>query len=459
MRKGKNRQDMLTEDLISYHPKQWRINIPFRDYTIRFEDIIPAFSGVIGKISLIAAFAVAWSVGLNLADPTFVTENVRLEIVLASVLTLLFCAILNPFAGPPGTLAPLIPIIPAMIASGVHPFPLSILISITGLVISAYRYFSKLVEINGPGTKSGIILLFGLLGVTSSVGNLKEWAEKIKEPGMFVILIIVGLILYILSGKLKTKWLIIPACAVLAIVVASLYNIYPVSNTGINLPILNPNKWWNEKWGLGWGLTVNNFIKALPFAILGVVMWPIDALAVKSIQEESYPKEARKDVFDMNATYMIVSLRNLLGGVLGGAQISAVWRSFMIPLGVVKRPIGGSALLLGIFGVSFGILGFPIDVAVFPPLLWMVLIFGIYIPLIEVGLSSIKRAPTAQIAAICIIAGIAVNPVLGWSASIVVENFNIIKDPENERVLSARDRYFSAGLAVVSLGTYLMTIF
>lgn len=457
MRKRKFHQELLNDDLISYNPKQWRINIPFKDYKFRIEDIVPALSGAIGKVSLVAAFAVAWATGFNITDPSFVAENVRLEIVFASILTILFCAFLNPYAGPPGTLAPLIPIIPVMIASGVHPLPLSILIGLIGLLISAFRYFSKIVEINGAGTKGGIILLFGFLGISSSLENLKNWADKSKAPELFVLLLIVGLVLYILLNKFKVRWLIIPICAVAAIAISSLFGLFPTLKTNIGLPIINPYIWWNEKWGIGWGMNAGNFIKALPFALLAVVMWPIDALAIKTIQETNYPKEAKKAVFDMNSTYFIVSIRNIIGTFLGGGQISAIWRSFMIPLGIVKRPIGASALVLGILGVSFGILGFPIDIAVFPPLLWLVLIFGVYIPLMEVGLTTIKTAASAQVAAVCIIAGIAVNPVLGWIASVFIENFKIIKDFENDRILSAKDRYITAGLVIVTVITFLST--
>lgn len=457
MRKRNLRQELLNEDLLSYNPKRWRINVPCRDYSFRIEDIVPALSGAIGKVSLVAAFAVAWATGFGIIDPSFVAENVRLEIVLASVFTVVCCAILNPYAGPPGTLAPLIPIIPMMASSGVHPLPLGMLIGLIGLIVSAFRYFNTVVEINGEGTKAGIILLFGILGISSSVESLKNWTSKSEVPELFVLLLLVGLALYILLNRFKARWLIIPACAIAALAVSSFFGLYPAFKTSMGLPLINPDIWWNEKWGIGWGLQAENFIKALPFALLAVVMWPIDALAIKTIQEANYPKEAKNAVFDMNATYTIVSLRNIIGALLGGAQISAIWRSFMIPLGIVKRPIGASALLLGVLGVSFGILGFPIDIAVFPPLLWLVLIFGVYIPLIEVGLNTIQSTASAQVAAVCIIAGIALNPVLGWIASILVENFEIIKNYENKRILSAKDRYITVGLAVVTVITFLST--
>ena len=448
---------MLNKDLITYNPKEWGINLPLRDYTFRGEDIIPALSGAIGKVSLVAAFAVAWSVGYNIKDPSFVTENVRLEIVLAGILTILFCAILKPNIGPPGTLAPLIPIIPLMIASGVHPLPLGILIGLIGLVISVFRYFSKLVDITGPGTKGGIILLFGFQGIRSSLENLKGWTDVNKSPELFVLLLASGLVSYVLLNRFNAKWAIIPVCSIVALAISSLFGIYPELNTGIGFPIIDPDVWWNEKWGLGWGLNAENFIKALPFALLAVMMWPIDALPVKAIQDDNYPKEAQKAKFCMNSTYIVVSLRNILGAILGGAQIAAIWRSFMIPLGIVKRPIGSSALLLGVLSVSFGVLGFPIDIAIFPPLLWLVLIFGIFIPLIEVGVNTVKNSASAQIAAVCIIAGIAVSPVLGWIASILVENFRIIRDPESTIILPSKDLYMTAGLVIVTIITYSLT--
>ena len=133
--RGKPHSNSLDTDLLEYHPKRWRINIPFRDYRLRVEDLIPAISGSIGKISLVAAFAMAWATGFGITDPTFVTENVRLEVVFACMVTLIFSAFLNPAAGPPGTLAPLIPLVPLMISSGVHPLPFAVLISMAGFEI------------------------------------------------------------------------------------------------------------------------------------------------------------------------------------------------------------------------------------------------------------------------------------------------------------------------------------
>ena len=51
-----------------------------------------------------------------------------MELVFAGFLTIIFCAILNPYAGPQGTLAPLIPMVPIMAAAGVHPLAFGILV-------------------------------------------------------------------------------------------------------------------------------------------------------------------------------------------------------------------------------------------------------------------------------------------------------------------------------------------
>lgn len=451
------RQKILNKELIEYNPKKWRLNTPGKDYKFKVEDSVPALSGAIGKVALVAAFAMAWATGLNITDPGFVAENVRLEIIIAGIFTIIFCAVLNPYTGPPGTLATLIPVVSIMIIAGVHPLPLAILISVMGLIISGRKYFCKLININGAGTTGGIILLFGFLGIASSIDNLKNWAGSSNIDVVFPLLLVTGIVLYILLSRMNLRWLVIPVCAVAAITISAVFSQFPSFKTGLGLPVVDPGIWWNEKWGIGFGLNVENFVVAIPYALLAVVMWPIDALAVTTIQESNYPADAKKAVIDMNATYMVVSLRNIVGAFLGGSQISAVWRSFMIPLAIVKRPVGASALILGVLSVAFGLLGFPIDIAIFPPLLWLVLIFGIYIPLIEVGIAKINNAASAQIAAVCIVGGIAINPVIGWILAVFTENFGIIKDKSCNRVVCRKDKLLTAGLVIVVAVTYLLS--
>lgn len=458
MNKAKHHTDELEADLNAYNPKQWGINLPFRDYRIRWEDLIPALAGAIGKISLVAAFAMAWATGLGISDPSFVTENVRLEIVVASVFALIFSVVLNPSAGPPGTLAPLIPLVPLMVSAGVHPLPFAILISLIGFIFARNGYFHEIVNINGIGTKAGILLLFGIMGITSSLQKLQVWTINNNQSSMFIILMLLGSVLYIVLVRLDLKWLIIPAGALLSLIVSAVYGLLPSFETGLGLPIINPAYWWNHKWGIGFGMTIQNFVAAIPFALLVMTMWPIDALAVKTLQENNYPPTAKRAILDMNATFIVVTIRNLIGALLGGAQTAAVWRSFMIPLAVVKRPIAGSALFLGLFGIAFAVLGFPIDISVFPPLVWLVLILGVFAPMLEIGLGTIRDSSSVHIALICIILGIGINPVIGWSFALLIENMNYIHNSEAKRNLTKRDKILTVIIFIVSFISFWFTL-
>jgi len=426
----KNNSDLLSDDLKSYNPHRWKINLPFRNYNMRIQDFVPAISGVIGKVSLVAAFAVSWSVGLSISNPAFVPENVRLELVFAGIMTIIFCAILNPYIGPPGTLAPLIPMVPIMAAAGVHPLSFGILVGAIGIILSISKAFSKVVNINGKGTKGGLIILFGILGIKGAIENLNLWAFATDSKILVSVIIIVGIILYISLNKVKLGWLVIPACAGFALLISVIFGRMPNFQTDIGLPVINPSIWWNDMWGTGFGFTVSNYIIALPYALFAVVLWPLDALAIKAIQDENYPKEAENAKFDMDSTYTIVSIRTILGTFIGGSQTAAIWRSFMIPLSIIKRPIGASALILGILSIAAGILGSPIDIAIFPPLLWPVLIFGVFVPMLEVGISTIKDRTLSKIASICIVGGITINPLVGWILAMVSEKLIFKRDIE-----------------------------
>jgi hypothetical protein len=450
-----SKNQKLNNELITYNPLKWSFNLPFKNYTIRGEDLVPALSGAIGKVALVAAFALAWAQGYGITSPNFITENVRLELLFGSLITIFFCAIFNPYAAPPGTLAPLIPLVPVMVAAGVHPLPLGILIGLLGIIVSFFKFFDEILLINKNGAKGGIILLFGLMGLMSSSNSLKAWTIA-NNSILFPVLLILGIFMYLLLGKLNLKWLMIPVVALSALSISALFGFIPEIKTVASFPIINPRYWWFDMWGLGWGISVINFVKAAPFALLAVVMWPTDAIAIKTLQEANYPKGSDNSIFNMTSTFIGVSFRNAVGAFLGGAQTSAIWRSFMIPLSIVKRPIGGSALLLGIIGIAFALLGFPLDVAVFPPLIWLVLIFGVFIPLVEIGLNLIKTSANAQVAGVCILLGLGINPVIGWVTAILIENFNLVKDDERE-VLNSKGKITTLLVAAVTLVSYLVS--
>ncbi len=386
--------------------------------------LVPALSGVVGKVALAAAFATAWATALGVRDVSFVRENVRLELILASVLTLVVTVVLRIPAAPPGTLAPLIALVPAMAAAGVHPLSFGLLVGAMGLLTAALGWQDRLMRLNGPGTRGGILVLFAIMGFHSALKVLWQWAAVQGGVLTAILLGIVGTALSFGLKRLNVRWLTIPAIAVVAVFLPLLLGQVPEWSTGIGLPIMDPSRWWQDIWGIGWGLEPVRFARALPFVLLVLVMWPIDAMAVETVLQRQAGGRDCAPAVDYRKTACLAALRNMLGATLGGAQTAAIWRSFMIPLGVMRGPLRRSALYLGLLGIAAGLLGYPIDLAVYPPLLSMVLVFGIYLPLLETGLAALRAGSARKTAGICIVAGLAVHPVAGWFLSLLYEKWD-----------------------------------
>jgi hypothetical protein len=146
------------------------------------------------------------------------------------------------------------------------------------------------------------------------------------------------------------------------------------------------------------------------------------------MHERQYRPYEQKATFDLNQTFFVVSLRNLVGALLGGAQTAAVWRSFLIPLGVVRRPIPGSALLLGLFTLAFAFAGYPIDIAMFPPMLHMVLVFGVYVPMLLAGLRTAKTGKAWIVLFLVLGVGYLVHPLAGWVLGILLGRQRLLRE-------------------------------
>jgi hypothetical protein len=112
---------------------------------------------------------------------------------------------------------------------------------------------------------------------------------------------------------------------------------------------------------------------------------------------------------------------------------------------------------MGSLGIICGLAGFPLDIAVFPPLIWLVLMFGIYIPLIEVGLNILKTSVHMQIAAVTLLVGLALNPVLGWVTAILVENLNIIKSANSKEELPPQNVKMTIIVSLIVVLTYMVS--
>ena len=369
-----------------------------------------------------AAFATGWASALGIQDDGMIADSVRLELMIASAVALLLCALLNPYAAPAGTLAPLIPLIPAMAAAGVHPLPFAILVSLIGFLFAKTGVFNLLVRLNGPGAKAGVSLLFGGMGVVHAIQKLHIWVQSYQKPQFTLFVLFAGAVLYLFMSRAKIRWLVIPVCVIAALTVSAAFGLFPLISAQIGLPVLDPAFWWIQRWGVGYGLSIRNFVSAIPFVILVLTMWPVDALAIQTLQERNYPSTAKRAIMNIDDSFILITVRNLIGTIFGGVQTAAVWRSFMIPLAVSKRPIGGSALLLGLIGILFAVLGFPVDIAIFPPLVYMVLIFGVFVPMFESGWETIENVRMFFTATVCIVIGVVFSATIGWGAALAMEN-------------------------------------
>jgi hypothetical protein len=395
-----------------------------KNLTFSFKDLIPALSGLIGKIALVSSFALVWAQELLIISPNFVLENVRIEILIGSIITLIAAA-LYPNAAPAGTLAPLVVLVPVMSAFGVHPLILGIEVGIVGLLVVRSGIFKHLVDLAGFTCKTSITLAFGISGVWLSANKIYSFFEQEKQ--IFWVLMIVLVFVYMILVYYKKSWLVILMASLVTLVIPKLfgsgYQILPISMK-MNL---NPFYWWNEVWGVGFGLNVITILKTLPFACFVILLWTIDTVSIQTIKEASYEKVEKKEDMDINQSFIIVSIRNIIGALFGGAQTGSLWRSFLIPLYMVKRPMRLCAVLLGIGGIIASITVVPIQIMSYTPLVWSVLLFGIFMPFIVVAVTNIIKAKKKRTKIFIVffsILGIGINPIITWICSVIYEKLD-----------------------------------
>ena len=388
-------------------------------------DVIPALSGLIGKIALVSSFAVMWAAQYSITNPDFVFENVRLELIIGSVITLL-AAIFLPNTAPTGTLAPLVVLIPSMSAFGVHPFVLSLLVGIIGIAGIKTKLFHKLVALSGLVSKASLTLAIGISGILLSIKKLSAFFIEDRAP--FYILTIVLLLVYIILRRYQKVWLIIPLSAVISFLVPGLFGISIGELNHFTMPRFDPSYWWNEMWGIGFGLDFITLLKTLPFAFFVLLLWAADTVSINAMMEASYSQGETKTELNLDNSIIAASFRNMVGGVFGGAQTGALWRSFLIPLFMVKRPMGPASILLGVLGIIAGFTYVPVKLLSFPPLIWSVLLFGIFLPFTQVGIQGIKDAGNhLRRVSILVFAcfGIINSPILTWVGAFIFEKIEM----------------------------------
>ena len=110
------------------------------------------------------------------------------------------------------------------------------------------------------------------------------------------------------------------------------------------------------------------------------------------------------------------------------------------PAAIAKRPIPAGGILLGVMCVVLAITGYPMDIAIWRPVMSIALLVGVFLPLLEAGMQMVKTSNDSQSAGICIFASAVVNPVFGWAITLLLDNNGLIGDKTRALKLSLTDR-------------------
>jgi hypothetical protein len=445
-----SRSDYLEHELTIMKFKRWGINLPWRDYRIEIEDWVPALAATIGKVVMVTAMVAAFATQFGLSGD-FVAENVRFELLIAGLLfVIFFSAILNPNANLAGTHGPMIPLIPLIAAAGGHPLALGVMVGIFGLILSFSKGGSKLVKLTGDGVRGGLLIYLGAVGLISQIGKMESWSQGIDQSAISFVVILVTVFIYAYLARIQMRWLAIPLASLIAGVVAYAMGAPFEFVTEPGLPHFSPTYWWGENtgWQLGWP-ELNHYVAVIPFAILAVAMWSPDFLGHRVFQELNYPRKAQHVLMNVDDTMAVASIRQMVGAGLGGGNLASSWGTYMIPAAIAKRPIPGGALLTGILCILAGVLGYPMDLAMWEPVLRIALIVGVFLPLLEAGMQMVKDTKSSQSAGIVIFSSALVNPVFGWALTMLLDNLGMIGDKQRGESLSLADKLIIPGVTFV----------
>jgi hypothetical protein len=446
------RSAYLEHELQAMTPRRWRPNLPFRDYRFEWEDLVPATAATIGKIVMVAAVVAAFAGPLGLSD-AFVIENVRFEMLIAAVLfVILVSGFLNPVANLAGTHGPLIPLIPLIVAAGGHPMALGIMIGVLGFLLGITKGGSLLAKLTSNGVCGGLLLYLGFIGLQAQIKYLFSWADGFEMGYLAFVIILAVIILYAYLEHIQKRWLAIPLGAALAAIVAWAFGAPFAFQTEPGIPMLNPAFWWGDDTGWQLGLpNLQHFLAVAPFAILAVAMWSPDFLGHRVFQELNYPEKTDKVLMNIDDTMCATAARQVTGSLLGGGNIASSWGTYIIPAAIAKRPIPAGAVLTGVLCIVAALWGYPMDLAVWPPVLSVALIVGVFIPLLEAGMQMTREGKTTQSAAIVIFSSALVNPVFGWSLTVLLDNLGIIGCKERGKDLGHLGRWIVPGVVFVVL--------
>jgi hypothetical protein len=441
------RSEYLDYELTIMKPKRWSLNLPFIDFRFEWEDLIPAIAGTIGLVVMCSALITAFANEYGL-DKSFIIENVRVDILVVSIFFVIFYSgTFNPRANLAGIHGPMMPLIPLMASSGSHPLALGALIAIFGIILSVTKGGSRLISITSHGVAGGLLIYLGAVGTIGQVSALKNWSTGIEMGYLGFTVLFFNLILYAYLARIQKRWLAIPVCSLLAVIIALILGAPFEFTTKPGLPNMNPMYWWSENTGWKLGMPgISHFIASLPFAILAVAMWPPDFLGHRIFQEMNFPRKAKNVIMNVDDTMTGCSLRQVVSAIFGSGCITSSWGTYMIPAAIAKRPIPGGAILTGVLSIIVLIIGYPMDIAVWRPVLSIALLVGVYLPLLEAGIAMVKDTKDCQTAGICIFSSALVNPVFGWALTMFLDNNSMIGDRERSKQFNLVDRLIIPGL-------------
>lgn len=449
----KTREEYREHELSIMQPKRWRLNLPWRDYRFEIEDLVPGISGTIGGTALYFGMIGAWTAGFGLSQE-FLIMNIRFEWLLISLLFMIpISGFLNPRANTAGIHGPMIPLIPLVVIAGGHPLAMMLMIGVFGIVLSLLKGGSRLVNMTSTGVTGGLIAFLGLMGAMGQIRGLERWAVDLDLGFKYILIFAAVIVIYGLLAKIKMRWMAIPACAFVGLAVALAAGAPLNFVTSPGIPPLNPLWWWGNNTGWMLGLPGwEHFVAAFPFALLAVAMWPPDFLSHRIFQELNYPKKAEKVLMDVDDTIINCSVRQIVTGLAGSGNVTSSWGTLIIPAGIAKRPIPAATIVMGFFGVIAALSGYVMDVLAWPPVFRVALLVGVFFPLIEAGMEMIKKTKHAQAAALCIFGSIVVNPVFGWSLTMLLDNNGLLGDTNRARSLSTANRL------IIPLATFVLCV-
>jgi flagellar biosynthesis protein FliQ len=453
-----NRDEYLEHELQIMSPKRWRPNLPFRDYRFELEDTIPAMAATIGKVVMVGAIAATFAASLGL-DKGFILENVRYELLIVSLFIILFSGFILPTANLAGTHGPLIPLIPIVVAAGGHPMALGLLIGALGLLLAISKGGSLLANLTSKGVCGGLLLYLGFVGTISQVNKLFAWANEIGMAHIAFVVIFCTIILYALLEHWGKRWLAVPLSCLLGGTLAFAMGAPFEFQTGPGLPNMNPMYWWGENTGWMLGLpTIESFVVVLPFAILAVAMWSPDFLGHQVFQKINYPERTEKVHMNIDDTMTSASIRQTFGSLLGGANFTSSWGTYIVPAAIAKRPIPAGALLTALFCIIAALWGYPMDLAIWQPVLCVALVVGVFIPLLEAGMEMTREGKTTQSAAIVVFSSALVNPAFGWALTMLLDNLGLVGCKERSSGLSKMSRWVIPSIMFVVLTAVMASV-